>query len=213
MDPIKMIEYLTKISNNNIYLNLCMHILVFGVLASLFFVNNGKLKNFLTNGTILILCTSVVINAIMGGNPFHIVTFATLAVAVLVALIKDKKQIELPQKKMIIIISFVFIIMGLWYPEFVAVNSIQSFFASPLGIVPCPTLITILGIMNLCYPKVKKTQFIIANILGVIYGFIGTFKFGVIFDMWLIGIVIFSIINICLNRTKSDVKNCDSVIG
>lgn len=206
MDSIKMIEYLTKISNNNIYLNFCMHILVFGAIASLFFVSNGIVKKYLTNGTIFILCISVVINAVIGGNPFHIATFAILTVVVLVALIKDKKQIELPQKKMIIIISFVFILMGLWYPEFVDVNRIQSFFASPLGIVPCPTMITILGIMNFCYPKVNKAQFTVAIILGVIFGFIGTFKFGVYFDMWLIGIVIFSLINIWLNRAKSDVK-------
>lgn len=204
MNSIKTVEYLTMISNKNIYLNICMHLLVFAAIAALYLIKNVKSKKYIINGTILILCLSVLLNAVIGGNPFHIITFGIFLIVIIVALIRDKNQIDVPTNGIMTIISFVFIIMGLWYQEFVDVNVFMKFLKSPLGIVPCPTIITILGILNLCYPKVNKVQFATTIVLGIVYGFVGTFKLGVKYDLWLIGAVAFSMANMLLIHIKTE---------
>ena len=199
MESTSIVNYLSMVSNKNIFLNICMHLLVMGAIASIYLLKDSKFKKYIFNGTVFILFLSVVVNAVIYGNPFHAITFGVLAVTTLFALITSKNEINKPEKGVKTIISFVFIILGLWYPEFVDTNIIQYFLVSPLGIVPCPTLTTILGILNLYYPKVNKLQFILIVFFATVYGLIGTFKFGVYYDLCLIGVSIYSIYNILIN--------------
>lgn len=196
MNSVNMLNYLSMVSNKNIFVNICMHLIVIGNIASIYLLKESKFKKYINNGTILILFLSVVINAVVYGNPFHAVTFGILSVMELFVLVTSKNQINKPIKGVRTIISFSFIFIALWYPEFVKANLIEYFLVSPIGVVPCPTLIAALGILNLYYPKVSKLQFILTIFFGMIYGIIGTFKFGVYLDLSLIAIAIFSIYNI-----------------
>jgi hypothetical protein len=196
MESINMVNYLSVVSNKNIFINILMHLLVIGAIVSLWILKTNKFKKYIINGTVLILFLSIIINATIYGNPFHGITFAILAGITLFALIKSKNQFDKPEKGLNTIISFGFIILGLWYPEFVSANILQYFLVSPLGIVPCPTLITTLGILNLFFHKLNKMQFVVIVFFGIIYGFIGTFIFRIYYDLFLIGISIYSAYNI-----------------
>ena len=82
-------------------------------------------------------------------------------------------------------------------------NIVLSLLFAPLGIVPCPTLLTIGGILNLYPGKVNKGLFIYTIILIIVYGVIGTFVFKVYYDFLLLLLATFSILNlrrICLKR-------------
>ena len=76
---------------------------------------------------------------------------------------------------------------------------------SPLGIVPCPTMLVSLGLMTLCYPNVNKPLYIAALVSAVVYGVIGTFKLGVYLDITLLLLVIYSLSRIMLEKFRNKV--------
>ncbi|MBC2579676.1 hypothetical protein [Clostridium sp. DJ247] len=89
MDSINMLNYLSMVSNKNIFLNICMHLLVVFAIVSVYLLKNIKAKKYIFNGTVLVLLLSVTINAVVYGNPFHAVTFGILTVILTVTLIEQ----------------------------------------------------------------------------------------------------------------------------
>lgn len=85
--------------------------------------------------------------------------------------------------------------MGIWYPEFTHTNIVLSLVFSPLGIVPCPTLLVSMGTLNLITPVVNKKLFFCILIFTFLYGIIGTFIFRVYYDIALLVLGMFSILN------------------
>lgn len=203
MDTKNLIEYLIMVSNNNLYLNLGMHLIVIASLVSIFLLKELKLRQYVLESTLLVLFMFVTINAVIFGNPFHAITFGIMSITAGYIFTKIKKETgttwEL-RMNVRTVITLILIALGLWYPELTNVNIFQSALLSPVGVIPCPTLITTLGLMNLFIPFVNKKQFFITIFFGVIYGFIGTFKLGVNFDIILICAVLFSLFNIITNK-------------
>ena len=193
MDSVNILNYLTMVSNENLALNFSMHIVTLLAVAMMYFIKTSKVKGILFYGSILTLYLSVAINAFVFGNPFHLVTFGALGIFTLVALLRGKGDELNPVKGPNTIIALLFIIIGFWYPEFVKASALNLFMLSPLGIVPCPTMLVSLGLMTLCYPKVNMPLYIAAIVSAVIYGVIGTFKFGVYLDITLLLLVIYSV--------------------
>jgi len=200
MNSVNILNYLSMVSNKNIFLNISMHLIVLIAIVSIYLLKDLKTKKYIFNGAVLVLFLSVTINAVVYGNPFHTVTFGILAITSAVEMFKGKNNVSAPQMGIKTIIAFIFILFGLWYPEFVNAGIFEHLVVSPVGIVPCPTLITALGMLNLYYPNVNKMQYVTTVILGIVYGFIGTFTFGVYLDIVLFGIVAFSIYNIIGRR-------------
>ena len=156
------------------------------------------------------LCISLIGNAVYYGNIFHLITFSIMLVFVVVIFIKNKQAADTPKKDIYTTMAVLFIVLGIWYPEFTHVNIVLSLLFAPLGIVPCPTLLTIGGILNLYPGKVNKGLFIYTIILIIVYGVIGTFVFKVYYDFLLLLLATFSILNlrrICLKRWASKVRS------
>ncbi|MEN6348649.1 MAG: hypothetical protein ABFD08_04515 [Syntrophomonas sp.] len=72
---------------------------------------------------------------------------------------------------------------------------IQLLVFSPVGIIPCPTLLATLGLRTLVYPGTGKVQYAIAIFMGFVYGIIGTFVFKVYLDAALLALAIFAVYN------------------
>jgi len=199
MDASSMLDYLSMVANKNLGLNMAAHLAVIVAIASLYLLKDLKVKKYIFNGTILALFLSVTVNAIIYGNPFHVLTFGILAVMAAVELIRGKNQVDTPKKSINTIIAYGFVFIGLWYPEF-SDSMFKALLLSPVGMLPCPTLITVLGMLNLYSPNISKLQFVVTVLLGTVYGVIGTFRFGVYLDVWLIVIVIYSIYKMIFTR-------------
>lgn len=193
MNSEKIVAYLSFISNRNLIVNVFLHIAVFALLSLIFLSKNNKIRKYAINTSVIMLTGSVIINAILGRSIFHIITFGILLIAGLYGAKKMNNDFCKGSMDINTIIALIFIIIGVWYPEFVKCNNVFSYFIfSPMGIVPCPTLITILGMLNLFVKSINKKQFITTIIIAIVYGIIGTFIFKVYFDMWLIAAVIYS---------------------
>jgi len=125
-------------------------------LFALFVVTKENLRRWIFQTAVSILLLSVTINALVFGNPFHAVTFGILALAALVQLFRRKENIQRTESKWIIVIALAFIFLGLWYPEFVDKNAFMLLAVSPVGVIPCPTLLTTIGLLMLIMPSVNR---------------------------------------------------------
>ncbi len=210
MDAEKMLNYLTTVSNKATALNLIMHLVVITAILTMFFVKNEKVRKTIVNSSILVLVLSVASNALINGNPFHIITFLILSVITGYVLFTKKSDFIVPQMSIRTLISFIFIAIGFWYPEFVNANKFELLFISPLGIVPCPTLLSVIGLLSLSYPKINKLQYSATIALGIIYGIIGTFVFKVYLDIALLIASAYGLIN--LYQFKSQRKKLDLTV-
>ncbi len=195
MNSEQILDYLTMVSNQNLALNLTMHILALVAILGIILLRNQKIQSLLVNGTILVLFMSVAVIAYIYGNPFHLITFAFLAVVTTLELLKGHSSYNHVSVNANTIILVMLIAGGLWYPEFIAASKLELLLVSPVGVVPCPTLLTALGLMGLSYPKVSKKLYASTILLGILYGIIGTFIFKVYLDSLLLFAAGYSLVN------------------
>lgn len=192
MSSEKILTYLTFVPNQTLWLNALNHLLVLSALLILIFGKKAKTKRLLVDGVICLLFTSIVAVAVAYGNPFHVITMGLLAVFAGIELWQGKNEFTLYKINMRSIIALLSIFIGFWYPEFVEANFLAQLLLSPVGIVPCPTLLVVLGLLTLAYPRVNKTQYIITALMGAFYGITGVFQLKVMLDLPIIVIVAYA---------------------
>ena len=79
-------------------------------------------------------------------------------------------------------------------------------FVSPMGIVPCPTLIVILSLFTLNSSGISKLQYIATIIIGAMYAVIGVFILKVYLDAAL-GILVLYSIYILISHKVQEQRN------
>ncbi|MDO0824702.1 hypothetical protein [Desulfosporosinus nitroreducens] len=192
MNAQEILNYLKMLANNSLWVNFSMHILALMALSAIFVITKENLRRWIFQATVSILLLSVTINALVFGNPFHAVTFGILALTALVQLFLRKENIQIADSKWIIVIALFFIFIGLWYPEFVDENAFELLVVSPVGVIPCPTLLTTIGLLMLIIPSVSRFQYIITIMMGIVYGVIGVFVFKVYLDITLLILALYA---------------------
>ncbi len=214
MNAPEILNYLEMLANHSLWVNLSMHILVYMTLLAIFSKTKEKLRSLIFQGVLSTLFLSVTINAVVFGNPFHAVTFGILALSSLVQLFVSKETIQITNSKGILAIALFFIFMGLWYPEFVDKNALLLLVVSPVGVIPCPTLLTTIGLMTLTIPSVNKFQYLITIIMGIVYGVIGVFVFKVYLDITLLVLALYAGSQYfrSLQQTKAITELCSPVL-
>lgn len=202
---ISMVDYLIKVSNGNLVINFLNHIVILGglLIGFLLWKKSKHQQAFVISHVVLYILTgSVVANAIYYGNPFHLITFSLIILCVLFFQWKEKAWKNLNKECLVIDVNalpVIFIMLGIWYPEFAKVSALKSLLFSPLGVVPCPTLLTLLGFMCLFRIYFNKKSIYTVMIFAFIYGMIGTFVFHVYYDILLL-------VEVCYFYFKSEVQ-------
>ncbi|MEN6351059.1 MAG: hypothetical protein ABFD08_16900 [Syntrophomonas sp.] len=182
MNTPTILIYLEMVANSDLSINLAMHVTVLAALAAVLMIKGEWAKRYLFHFSIWMLFTSVTIRAITFGNPFHAVTFGVLGVLAFMHLVLNNMEIEPSGNKVQTAVALFFILIGLWYPEFVHKNLGAMLLYSPMGVIPCPTLLATLGLMTLVYRGSGKLLYGTTIIIGFVYGIIGTFVLGVYLD-------------------------------
>jgi len=79
------------------------------------------------------------------------------------------------------------IIFGFVYPHFLNTDTFMKYlYSSPLGLVPCPTLSLLIGIILIFNGSGSNAISITFIIFGLFYGLFGVFKLGVHLDIGLL---------------------------
>jgi hypothetical protein len=154
----------------------------------------------------ILLCLPVISVSVLAwsyNNPFNGTLFAILAILILAFSFKaDGMQISFSSWPFILF-GIIMIAFGFVYPHFINARSLFEYlYASPAGLIPCPTLSILIGIILLFNPlgsPVITWSFIV---FGLFYGLFGVFKLGVSIDLFLIfGSISLLIKQLIYNRT------------
>lgn len=203
-----ILNFLPMVANKYLFLNAIMHVLIYGVLAAIF-LSGYKQKRIIFDSLIAVLFISVAAISILNSNPFNFLTFAILSVFAVIELFKAKNDITFKPFNLNTLVCMTIILVGLWYPHFVNVHPALMLLLAPTGIIPCPTLMVVLGLLNLIYPKVNKGLYAATSLIGAFYGITGVLLLKVYLDIPLLLITVYSVYNLRFLFTKPDtnIKN------
>lgn len=138
----------------------------------------------------VLLClplVSVALFAWLSGNPFNGFVFSIMTILIFIFGFKASNQpIQISQVPFMII-GILMIVFGLIYPHFISANSIfKYFYASPVGLIPCPTLSILIGFLLLYNGFGSQPITITFIAIGLFYGIFGVLKLAVYLDIFLI---------------------------
>ncbi len=181
----EIINGLQAIVDDYVVFAIVWHLLFYGLIGALF--AKWKPSNKLIALLLCLPLASVSLFALLAGNPFNGTVFAILVILIMVS---ARKIINQPIKYAhwpFIVTGVFMILFGLVYPHFISAgNLITYFYASPVGLIPCPTLSVIIGFVLLINGLGSNTIVAILTIAGLFYGVFGVFKLGVYLDLFLV---------------------------
>jgi hypothetical protein len=181
----EIIAGLNSIANKYAWFAVFWHV-VFYILV-IAFIANWEPSNKLIGTLICIPLFSVAFFAWITGNPFNGVMFTVMGILILLFGLKSSVQSIQPSQLPYVISGIVMIAFGLIYPHFIETSSIFNYFyASPVGLIPCPTLSILIGfilIFNGFGSQSITSTFIL---FGLFYGLFGVIKLAVYLDLFLV---------------------------
>lgn len=138
----------------------------------------------------ILLCLpliSVALFAWLSENPFNGFIFSAITILIFIFGIKASNQpIQISQFPFMVI-GILMIVFGLVYPHFISAGSFfKYFYASPAGLIPCPTLSILIGFLLLYNGFDSQPITITFIVIGLFYGIFGVLKLVVYLDIFLI---------------------------
>lgn len=181
----EILNGLQTIVNNYTALAIIWHVIFYILLAGLLFV--WRPSNKLLALIISLPVLSVAILAWVTGNPFNGLLFTVLTVLIIIFGLKTTTDTISTSQASFMIAGIVMISFGIIYPHFITADTFLKYlYASPVGLIPCPTLSIIIGLLliynGLASPSITLTMII----FGLFYGIFGVLKLGVYLDIFLI---------------------------
>ena len=130
---------------------------------------------------------SVALVAGMSGNPFNGFIFLSLVILL------ERAAVRLPVAPVTWanartgVTGATLVTVGWAYPHFLRTDTWTEYlYASPFGLLPCPTLAVVMGI-TLMFGGFRSTRWsLLLSAAGVLYGVIGVFVLRVWLDGWLL---------------------------
>ena len=176
---------LTALANDWRELAIAWHVILAAAFAALVFGwrPSARLAAYLLVAPVL----SVDLFAWHSDNPFNGTAFVLLAAALAAAANRFGTTPVRIASPGWIACAGAAIIYGYFYPHFLRTDSWTAYFyASPFGIVPCPTLSVVVG-TTLLFQNVRSSSWAAGLVAaGLLYGSIGVFRLGVVLDWGLI---------------------------
>jgi len=181
----EIIEGLQAIVNQNIMFSIGWHVAFYALIAAL--IAKWKPSNELFALLIGLPALSVAFFAWLSGNPFNGSMFSVLAILVLIFGLKASNRSVQFSSLPFAIAGVGMILFGLIYPHFVEATSIFKYlYASPLGLIPCPTLSVMIGFLLLFRGFGSSSITLTLIVFGLFYGIFGVLKLAVYLDLFLV---------------------------
>lgn len=183
--PDAILNGLTALANDWRGLAIAWHVLVAALFVAL--VSGWGLSARSAGYLLVAPVLSVGLLAWLSGNPFNGTVFVVLAASLAAAASRfgtGPVRIASPGW---IACAAAAIMFGYTYPHFLSTDSWTAYlYASPVGVVPCPTLSVVVG-TTLLFQNVRSSTWAAGLIAaGLLYGSIGVLRLGVVLDWGLI---------------------------
>ncbi len=181
----EIINGLQSIVNDYSTFAIIWHAVFYFLLAGL--IAKWQPSNKLFGILICLPLISVAVFAWLSGNPFNGILFSVITILIFIFGLKASNQpVEISQVPFMVM-GILMIVFGLVYPHFISAGSLlKYFYASPAGLIPCPTLSILIGFL-LLYNGFNSQSITITFIaFGLFYGIFGVLKLAVHLDVFLI---------------------------
>lgn len=181
----EILKALTLLANKYMIAAIAWHAVL--VLFLLLLFAKRKPSNHFAGYFLTLLFFSVSIFAWVVGNLFNGILFLT-AGAVLVFLTARRKadRVSINPNIWMRTIGTVIFLSGFFYPHFLEQGLWSYLYAAPVGLVPCPTLLTMTGFVLVFDTKQSKSWFVVLTVVDLFYGVFGVMKLNVYLDLILI---------------------------
>ena len=181
----EIVAGLQTIVNNNVLIATLWHIAIYGLIISLSFQWNPSNKLMAILFCLPVISVSIL--AWFAGNPFNGTLFAILATLIIIFGLKASSQPIIVSQVTFLVIGILMIAFALLYPHFLESDSIVKYlYASPVGLIPCPTLSLLIGFALVFNGFGSNALTISLIVYGLFYGLFGVFRLGVTLDIGLI---------------------------
>jgi hypothetical protein len=179
-----VLSWATGVANEWRWLAIAWHV----TLGSLLVVaSRSRLSERLLALLLLLPIVSVAVLAWLSWNPFNGLMFTLLAVLLLrSAMYLPRPAMTHPSRRWLPA-GGALIAVGWLYPHFLITDTWAAYaYASPFGLLPCPTLSVVVGV-TLVWGGFRSISWnMLVAAAGVLYGAIGVFRLGVLLDLWLL---------------------------
>jgi hypothetical protein len=129
---------------------------------------------------------SVAVVAWWGGTPFNALVFGIAFVALALGSLALPPEPVEKASPGVTLWALVLVGFASMYPHFfVGASPLAVFYASPLGVLPCPTLACVIGLTILAQGLSSRAWSTTLALLGLSYGVFGTFVLRVSIDTFL----------------------------
>lgn len=161
------------------------HVMFYGLIAALALKWEPSNRTFALIMALPLL--SVAFLAWKTGNPFNGTIFAISTVLLLIFSFRITFQPIIYSQVPFVIAGILMVIFGLIYPHFIESGSFLKYlYASPAGLIPCPTLSVIIGFLLIYNGLHSGAITITLIVMGLFYGIFGVLKLGVYLDLVLL---------------------------
>jgi hypothetical protein len=182
--PQEILNGLQTIVNDYSIFAIIWHIVFYLLIIALIF--RWQPSNRLLGTLICIPLLSVAVFAWLTGNPFNGILFAVASILILVFGLKAPTQTISLSQTPFVVIGIIMILFGLIYPHFLKPDSVVEYlYASPAGLIPCPTLSIIIGLALLLSGFTSPSITLTLILIGLFYGVFGVFRLAVYLDLFL----------------------------
>jgi len=176
---------LTALANQYSNIAIVWHVIILIIIAALF--AGWKPGNSLMILLLSSLLMSVSVFAGMQSNFFNAAVFAFLVIMSIYATLRSGNGNLAGDRSWVDISGLILIIFGLFYPEFFKSGSVIEYaYASPTGLIPCPTLSVLTGFTLLYKGFNSQTWSKTIGISGMFYGLFGVIYLGMNIDWVLV---------------------------
>lgn len=183
--PEEILTGLAGIANGYAHVALIWHIIL---LIFIVFLITGKRPPIRYTSIFLTLpLISVGVMSLLSGNPFNAIVFLILsAVLILYGIKLPAENIEIklnfPGIFGIAMIAFAWV-----YPHFLESGTLFKYlYASPIGLIPCPTLSLVIGFALLFQGFGSRRWILVLTLIGLYYGLTGLINLKVYLDSGLV---------------------------
>jgi hypothetical protein len=182
----EILKALALLANKYMVVAIAWHAAFVLFLLLLLFANR-KPSNHFAGYFLTLPLFSVSIFAWQMGNLFNGILFLIECVVLVFLTTKNKTDsVGINPNIWLRTIGAIIFLSGLFYPHFLEQNLWMYLYAAPVGLVPCPTLLTITGLVLVFDTRQLKSWFVVLTIVDFFYGVFGVMKLNVYLDLILI---------------------------
>jgi hypothetical protein len=184
--PENILSAATVLANDWRWLAILWHVALAALLIA--FLRGDKPSHRLIGFLLVLPLISVSVLAWVSRNPFTGMTFAILAAVLIRAALRLPTTAATRASFGRAAAGAALVVFGWMYPHFLRTDSWTAYaYASPFGILPCPTLSVVIGI-TLMFGGLRSAVWTLPLVsAGLLYGAIGVFTLHVVLDDFLLG--------------------------